>query len=187
MKDKTIAIVISFNGGNKTLETIERLRLIVSQVLVVDNGSENVSINLINGLVHDNVKVTYLGDNHGIGYALNVGAKYALENGFEWILTMDQDSLVNPDFIKAMENFISNNPDVRSLAPSVRLTSTGALLSKRIELMYAITSGHLFRTNIFNEIGFYNQDLFIVVVDFDFCLRLKSKLINTYLNKLIKK
>ena len=41
---------------------------------------------------HPKVELAGDGTNQGIGTALNAAWTYAVQNGFDWLLTMDQDS-----------------------------------------------------------------------------------------------
>lgn len=94
--NKIYAVVVSYNGLNSILESVERLQKYVSTVCIVDNGSNKETIELLNELEHQytNVKVIKLYENMGIGFALNIGIREARIANAEWLLTMDQDSII---------------------------------------------------------------------------------------------
>ena len=53
----------------------------------------------------DTKKIKYikLHENKGIAYALNKGAKEAIAQGFDWLLTLDQDSQITKEIIEHIE------------------------------------------------------------------------------------
>lgn len=176
-----LAVVVAFEGEGKIVNTVKKLKECGLKILIVDNGSGQATQEILKNLDCGEVKVKYLRENFGIGYALNVGVRYATDNGFKWILTMDQDSLVKWDLMSAYGGFIKANPSVNSIVPSIVINgeSTNYLTPKEVE--YAITSGHLLKVELFEKIGFYNEKLFIDGVDFDFCLRLRRAGERTYI------
>jgi rhamnosyltransferase len=174
IKDNLLAIVVSFNCNEGINETVSRLCAHVSQVLIVDNGSVSSSLMLLNKLSFKNLKIIELRENFGIGYALNIGVRHARENGFPWILTMDQDTIIDEAFVNSMRICIERFPEVQSLAPVVVLNDVKKAIMTDAEVMCVITSGHVVSTSVFERVGLYNEELFIDCVDFDFCLRLRN-------------
>lgn len=172
---KVVAIIVSFNGGEKTLRTIGALLPQVDYIHVVDNGSEFLSLKFLDNIKpNQRISITKLKVNKGIGAALNEGVSKAKQLGYSWILTMDQDSLAAPDMVACMINAAEKNDGMRCLSPN--LTIHGEVVSslKSGSVSYAITSGNLVNIEIYNQIGNYNEDLFIDCVDFDFSLRLRK-------------
>jgi rhamnosyltransferase len=179
-QNEIIAVVVSFNGGLKTIAAVKKLSNLLPRVLVVDNGSFREDIELIVALENDNIVLIELGNNYGIGYALNIGVEYAVRNGYKWLVTMDQDSIVDDDFIWSFIKFQRENQAVISMVPNIKLNINDKYRSKNEEVEYAITSGHVVSVSIFDRVGYYNESLFIDGVDFDFCLRLGQHKIKTY-------
>jgi len=172
--EEILAVVVSFNGGSKTVETVNALRGQVGHVHVVDNGSEASSVSLLAGLEkHPQVTVSLLGENQGIGRALNLGIDEAQRRGARWLLTMDQDSVADRGMVGALRRFAEANPDAACLTPSTRVNNA-SLGSREGEVAYAITSGNLVKLDVFDRIGLYDEDMFIDCVDFDFCLRVRG-------------
>lgn len=168
-----LAVVISYNGLQKIRKTVEALRNQVGQVHIVDNGSDKESLAVLASLEREaGVTVERLGENRGVGYALNRGVQRAREVGCTWLLTMDQDSVVDSSFIAAYQAALEEQPELVSLAPR----STSRTRKKDTAdgiIKYAITSGNLVRLSLFDQIGLYDEGFFIDDIDFDFCLRLR--------------
>jgi len=86
-----VAIVIPVRDPGRSFESLlERLVEMVParRVLVVDDGSEGVDWGLIRA---KGLNVVRHGSNQGKGAALKSGFRWALENGFEAVVTLDAD------------------------------------------------------------------------------------------------
>lgn len=181
--DLICSVTVTYNPDNALIEQLEILKDCVDQMLIVDNGSLNISY------IEDikmkykpcNLEVISNKKNLGIAAALNIGAKYALENGFRWILTMDQDSIPTKDMIKKMVDLYY------SLSEKEREIIMG-IFPKYIEKTFynekdfqiengweyvitGITSGNLLKCIAFDKIGYFDEKLFIDYVDNEFFLR----------------
>jgi len=180
-QDEIMAVVVSFNGGQKTLRTIDALIGQVDHVHVVDNSSAPESVSILEKITcKTNVSVSWLPENKGIGHALNIGIRMAHKRGYRWLLTMDQDSIAHAAMIQAFINLVDKNSSMVCLAPQYSEYSLNATEDVRL-VDYAITSGNLVRMDVFDRAGLYNEELFIDGVDFDFSLRVRSAGLNIYL------
>jgi rhamnosyltransferase len=168
-----LAIVVSFNGLARTRSTVAALRGQVGQVHIVDNGSRAESLATLDALEQEGgVTVERLSTNRGVGYALNRGVQFARERGFSWVLTMDQDSTVDGDMMEGYRRAIARDPARVMLAPAI--VGAPRIEADDAEIEYAITSGNLVRVSLFDEVGPYDESLFIDGVDFDFSLRVRK-------------
>lgn len=169
-----LAIIVSYNGSAHLRESVEALAPQVGRILIVDNGSRSETLDVLDVLeTAPDVSVIRLGMNRGIGHALNVGASRAREWGHTWLLTMDQDSVVQPGMLTAFAAALAAHPEAACLAP--RLMDTPRRGDADVhEIEVAITSGNLVRVDIVEAIGGYDEMLFIDGVDFDFSLRLRT-------------
>lgn len=168
-----LAVVVSYNGLEKTARTVRALLGQVGGVHIVDNGSGVASLRILDSISGEpGVSIELLGANRGVGYALNRGLQRARETSCDWLLTMDQDSTVAPNMIAAYGDAIENNPELVCLAPRI-LERTRKKDNATGIISYAITSGNLVRTSIFDQIGSYDEDFFIDCIDFDFSLRVR--------------
>jgi rhamnosyltransferase len=170
-----LAVVVSYNGGKKTVETVRHLRAQVSHVHVVDNGSSEPSRQLLEDLAREGLIVTtFLGENRGIAAALNVGVEAARANAHEWLLTMDQDSTIAPGFIAAYVEELAARPDASCLVPNVLTHGVDAAADEG-PVEFAITSGTLLRNAVCDSVGKFEEPLFIDGVDIDYCLRMRLR------------
>lgn len=169
-----MAVVVSYNGIATIQDTVRALVGQVGHVYVVDNGSSEETKNILTRLEKKkHISAIYLADNFGIGVALNIGIEAARERGYRWLLTMDQDSLADEHMVDAYCAAINQDPNVVCLSPTIVERRSSTTNEPVWRVTYAITSGNLVRTDVFGEIGGYDEGFFIDCIDFDFSLRLR--------------
>jgi len=177
------AVVISFCGGRAIALTIAALRDQVERIVVVDNGSDDETLRLLRELRQERtIDLLELGENRGLGCALNAGARFAKNNNARWILTMDQDSIADPEMVKTMLDFaeVSKDKKVISLSPTLAINNGNSADSITRKVRTAITSGNMLKLEVFDIVGPFREDYFIDAVDFEFCLRLRKYGIDVY-------
>jgi rhamnosyltransferase len=183
---KTLAAVVTYNPDSSLEAHLRALREQANDVLVVDNGSAN--IDWINGVAAACRCFVLRNDiNEGIAKALNQAAEFSIKHGYHWLATFDQDSLAPDGLIPGLVDVFSRHvlqaPVAVVCARHVdRQTRTHYHVPQHVLedsddwrlLRVAITSGSLFATSVFTEIGFFDQKLFIDFVDHDFCIRCRQ-------------
>ena len=99
--------VIPFYNEKKFLRSVVVSALkFVDKVFAVDDGSYDDSYSEISGL--KGVEIISLGKNYGKGYALQTGFNEAVNQNFDFIITLDGDNQHDPGFIP---DFISGLKD----------------------------------------------------------------------------
>lgn len=185
---KVAAIIVSYNPDNNLFDSVNLLINQVNKIIIVDNGSKDEKIKNINSISNidkEKIQVIFNKENLGIATALNIGVKEALDQDYKWILTMDQDSKASINMIEKMfEVYKGISEDERkeilSIFPNFvdeRIQSIEENSDmKAYEYVDAdITSGNLLKAEVFDKIGFFDDSLFIDLVDTDFCMRLNEK------------
>jgi len=170
-----LAVVVSYNGGDAIAPTVSALRSQGVRVHIVDNGSDAPTLAALDALAQDaGVSVELLGRNLGVGHALNRGVVKARALGATWLLTMDQDSLVDSGLVAAYARAAARHPGGVCFAPTIDDSHHGEN-DRDASVPYAITSGSVVRLSAFDEIGGYDEGFFIDCIDFDFSLRLRRR------------
>lgn len=180
------AVVVTYHPGGALLEQLRRILSQVPSVIVVDNGSEGPSAQVVEAAGNlAGIHLIRNGKNLGIATALNIGIRQALQAGAQWIATFDQDSAIPDHFFQDLLRAYNACPardKVGLVAPGQ--WSTGAISptppANPSEPLFsfvpaAITSGSLIRAGVFDAVGFYDDALFIDYVDVDFCLRMQKR------------
>ena len=166
-KEDICAVIVSFNPEKLIINNIRALQPQVSKCVVVDNGSKETGVLETIKQFHE-VVIIELGENKGIAAALNVGLRYCASNGYKLILTMDQDTVLEEDAVDELLKPINEG----------KADSTGINWDKQATedsfVDYLITSGNLLIVESAEEIGGFDEALFIDSVDFDICLRLRE-------------
>ena len=185
MMCKVEAIIVSYNPDSNLFDSINLLLNQVEKVIIVDNGSKEKYVKYIKSINEDKIEIILNKENLGIATALNIGVRKALENGYEWILTMDQDSKASPDMVKKMFNVYNSinreeRKDILSIFPNfvderIQSIEENSNMNSYEYVDADITSGNLLRKEVFEKVGFFDDSLFIDLVDTDFCMRLNEK------------
>lgn len=178
---KVASVIVTFNPDipqfRRVLDSVSDQ---VSNIKVIDNGSANIKDirNLID--YYADVELIPLNENFGIAKAQNVGFQELESLAYDWVLTLDQDTVIPTDYI---ERLIINTDlkdaaiitgayiDVKwneSEINSIRVKRKPAIQSISEE----ISSGNLVLVRAWREIGCFDEQLFIDYVDFDFDYRL---------------
>jgi rhamnosyltransferase len=173
--DEILAVVVSYNGRGKTVRTVEALLGHVGRVLVIDNGSEADSTELLETMAsRSDLSMRFLGRNCGIGFALNCAIRFARDRGYRWLLTMDQDSVIDRTMVDEFKAALRRNPAWACLTPTLMLEGRASDRGGDQAVDYAITSGNLVRVDVFDRIGWYDEGMFVDQLDFDFSLRVRT-------------
>ena len=98
---KLAGIVVWYNPTEKEKKSIFSYLSCLEKLYIFDNSNNRNDIT-------KNLKIEYIykGENAGIAKALNVGARKAIEEGYKWLLTLDQDSKITESIINQMKQFL---------------------------------------------------------------------------------
>lgn len=176
--DISAGIVIFNPDINRLKENISAVIVQCAHVYLVDNGSNNIDEvkKLLNQYNHSKVSVLCNMENQGIAKALNQLASEAQKGGFDWILTLDQDSVVPSNIIEEFEKY-TNNLNTGMLCPVICDRNKGVVVEAKDnykEIDECITSGSLLNIKAWRKIGGFDESMFIDGVDFDICYRLRK-------------
>jgi GT2 family glycosyltransferase len=122
IKDSSVAIILlNWNGLDYTKACIDSLMEISYnhyQVIVVDNGSTDGSLEKLKVLFP---KVVFLMSPVNLGFTggNNLGISYALEHGFRFILLLNNDTLVEKEFLEPLVSHLSGSPSVAAVQPLI--------------------------------------------------------------------
>lgn len=173
-KEKICAVIVTYHCTEILVQNVEALLNQVGHILIVDNNSDEKSKMLISSLIKQHVIVSAIfnNTNHGVAFALNQGLDWAFSNGYNLLLTMDQDAIMDDRAVRFMLDTINGDEKIVSVGPSRKKIKK----SNRIEkVSYLITAGNLIRVDKLKEIKGYDTGLFIDCVDFDVSLSLRDR------------
>lgn len=182
---KVLATVITYNPDDSLPRLLAALAQ-QSDVMVIDNGSSSVGwIGEVAAMTGS--RLVSNGANLGVACALSQAARIAIEQGYEWLATFDQDSMCPPGALAGLLDLCDRHPErdrIGVLAMSHRDRATGRDYHHPLDILVdggewrtlrsTITSGSLVRASLFPQIGFFDDALFIDAVDHEFCLRVRK-------------
>jgi rhamnosyltransferase len=173
--EKLMGVVITYYPNETIKENIDSYLSFIDELVIVDNtpgDSDLLKKLFLTNPDHPSVSILFNGENRGIASALNQGVELARQKKYDWVLTMDQDSrFTGPLFFEEFGKF--KDHDLAVFAPG-NTASNNYQADKKKPVRYpqiVMTSGSILNLSIWEEIGRFNESLFIDEVDHDYCLR----------------
>jgi rhamnosyltransferase len=190
-----LGLVVTFDPPESFLSNLHLLLAQLDFVLVIDNRSAAETRRKLESEVKGRpakLKIVFNDENLGLGGALNQGFQWALMNGYQAVMTFDQDSRPAQGMIERLWQTYASHPEreqVAVVAPSVVDGVSGEriaylrrhrhFLIERVpcredrleEVLYVITSGSLNILSAYSRLGGFREDFFIDYVDTEYCLR----------------
>lgn len=195
---QTYAILLNWNGYALTRDCIHSLQTVTTaglHLVVVDNGSSDGSVAKLRA-AFPNITVLESEINLGFAGGVNLGMRHALAAGADYILLLNNDTVVAADFL---DQLLAQARPRTILAPAIyyfdepdRVWSVGGGFS---DLLLEMTGNHgrhlelrdqplarqfltgcamLLPRSIVDEVGFFDERFFMYYEDQDFCLRARQ-------------
>jgi len=117
MHHKVFIIILNWNNWPDVLECLESLKdndYPNYQVVIVDNGSK-----IRPELPSSDIKIIYNQENLGFSGGNNVGIKYALENNADYVLLLNDDTVVSRDFLSKLVEIGESNENIGLIGPKI--------------------------------------------------------------------
>lgn len=180
----SVAVVVSlYNPGPEIVERTVRWSQEIGPVCVVDDASTDASAaEILSELAGHGVTVMVNPHNSGIAHTLNVGVQRVTEDHHpQWILTMDQDSDIVGDHVGLASMTLASctSPErVGMLCPRWIGESQLPVFRARsgeLEVREPFQSGMLLNIRMIEDVGQFDESLFIDTVDTDYVGRARMK------------
>ena len=125
MKHVVISL-LNFNGKKNTLECLESLKNVKRDnfkltIVVVDNASTDASPSVISNLKSQISNLKFIKNANNLGFAggNNVAIKYALENGANYVLILNNDTYVDKNFLEELLKASEKDEKIGILVPKI--------------------------------------------------------------------
>lgn len=198
------AIIVLFEpetiGIQKIVSNIKSYCEYCNKIYIIDN-SENlhkqIAENIYNCVYISNKNIG------GIAKAQNIGCQQAFNDGFQWVLTMDQDSFFDREqiqnYISQAEKYIKKDKNIVLLGPKIKNLNETIFWTKQIRFKILsplkrkilgkkytpkfipdieekdrlISSGNILNLYAWKDVNGFDEFLFIDQVDYDLCHKIK--------------
>jgi GT2 family glycosyltransferase len=203
MLKNVYVIVLNWNGKEDTLACLESLRKTDYgnyKVVLVDNGSEDDSVYAVREKFPE-VEIVETGKNLGFAGGNNVGIEYAMKAGADYIYLINNDTAVEPGYLKALVEAAEADPRVGLAGSKIcyfsepdRIWFAGGTINwlcnrgqhigldeldkgqydEMREVGYLTGCSLLIRREAVERVGVLSDDYFLYYEDCDYSLRIKN-------------
>jgi GT2 family glycosyltransferase len=197
-------VVLNWNGRDDTLACLASLRALEWKhvtTIVVDNGSTDGTPAEVR-CRYPEVEVIECGRNLGFAEGNNVGIRRALELGLDYVLLLNNDTIVESDALTVLVREAERRPDAGALCPIIYYDESEGLIwyagakfdprrgrNRRhtgyrerdagryrevSEVTHATGAAVLVPRRMIEEVGLLDPALFLQVEDVDWTLRMRA-------------
>ena len=156
---KVAIILVNWNGyelSKACLESLKQLQYSNFQTVLVDNGSIDKSGEKLKSEFPEITLLTSV-ENIGFTGGNNLGIQWALDHDFGHVLLLNNDTLVDPNFLNPLVSFLEKNPDYGAVQPKImleaerdKLWNAGGGYFKWLEMTWSIGIGKI-------DVGQFNK------------------------------
>lgn len=181
-------IIVNWNGGEvfrNCLNSLKKLKYRDYELIIVDNGSTDGT-----------QKLATIQNNKNLGFAVGNNQGYQKARG-KYIWLLNNDTLVKPETLTKLVEYLDNNPEVAVIQPKIRimdkpelLDNAGSFLTKsgflehwgylqrdgseydKIRDIFSAKGACLFaRKSVVDQVGLFDSDFGSYFEETDFCWR----------------
>ncbi len=198
---KVVIVVLTWNGRDLTMDCLRSLEAVATpdlRVMVVDNASSDGTVETIRARYGDRVDILVNASNLGYAGGNNAGIRRAVDAGASFVLLLNNDTTVAPDFVDALLTPMMEEPRIGITAPKIyyatpptRIWYAGGEVSmwkgtaRHIgireedrgqfdtphDVAYATGCALLARRDVFERVGLLDESYKAYFEDTDFCMR----------------
>lgn len=195
-----VGIVISnYNGWQDTVQCLESLQKQTYrdfEIILLDDASTNDSVQQLQKHLTENTVFLPQEANSGFAAVNNVGMRRALADGCDWVLLLNNDTVVAPDFLEMLlretpagavscpKMLFLDPPDEIWFAGGELDRATGKVkhlgghekdgpaFAEKKQVSFITFCCVLLPRQVVEEVGFLDETLFMYCEDVDYCIRL---------------
>jgi len=194
---KLAVVIPNWNGAHDLRVCLESLRAqtLKAHVIVVDNGSTDNSVALIEE-EYPEVELIRHTQNKGYAGGVNPGFKRALELNMDYVAPLNNDAVADKNWLKFLADYLDAHAEAGIAAAKLtsvdgsHLDSTGDLYTiwglpyprgrgeadidkydRQTNILGASGGSSLYRVRMLREIGLLDEDFFAYYEDVDISLR----------------
>ncbi len=164
---KLQAILVLYHPGEKDIQNMNALLDCreIDFVTIYDNSEESNESLISTSREKETYSYIPYMENKGIAKALKDGMIYAIENHFDFVLTLDQDSIFPFSQIDEIKKRLEAKKEYGIISLNYNHRYADAKEEMRVKTI--ITSGNFINVEQYKKIEGFHEELFIDYVDFD--------------------
>lgn len=197
MDKKVAVIVVNYNGMKHMPDLFDSLKLTkypadLWKLVFVDNNSSDESLAYAKERMPF-AKFIENTENLGFTGGNNCGANWAIENDYDYIFLLNQDTIVTPDWLNILVETMESDPTIACLQPKIllhpeidKINTAGNRISylgfgystlngekdegqiKHLaEINYCSGAGVMTRVKLIEKIGLFDNEMFFDLEDLD--------------------
>ena len=204
LSNRIAVILVNWNSYDFTKDCIESLQKATYPhftTIVVDNDSKDGSGKRLQE-EYPGIVVLFSPDNKGFTGGNNIGIRYAIENGFDYAMLLNNDTFVEPNFLEPLIAHLQQHPKTGAVQPRIHFNHDRTLLwNGGNKFNYFIgwpsTSGEnqqpqphhlqekkmswitgcafMVRVSVLKETGLLAENMFMYMEDVDLSFRIRQK------------
>jgi GT2 family glycosyltransferase len=200
-KDKTAVLILHFGEASLTHDCLSSVQSAgldhgLDRIFIVDN-SESQDFMPARDLMDGSVEILKSGKNLGYAGGMNLGIRKGLDRGYDFILLLNNDTIVTRGCISKLKEFLKSQETVGIVSPLIlynqnrkKIWSTGSdfypLLGKTKDPFHnqplvnfpkdrKVDSvpgcAMMVKSEVFQAVGLFDESYFAYFEDVDFCYR----------------
>ena len=196
-------VIPTYNRANDLIDcltSLEEAGIQTTQIIIIDNHSQDNTVEKVTQYF-PKTKLFLLHDNLGAAKASNIGFKYAVDQDAAYILRLDSDTIVAPNFSKSLLEAASSDSNFGVIGPKIYYFDKPELIwyagmdaqplilgayhgfrdqqdsfenDQFREVDYVWGAAMLIKKEVLQQTGGFDTDFFIYQEEIDFCRRVKN-------------
>jgi GT2 family glycosyltransferase len=121
---KVTIVILNWNNASDTIECLDSISGLIYtnySILIVDNGSQDNSVSRIREK-YPEIDLLDLPKNIGYAEGNNLGIKQGLLDGCDYVLVLNNDTLVAPDMLNWLVELAESRPEIGMVGPMMYCT-----------------------------------------------------------------
>lgn len=201
--EKVAFVILNYNNSQDTVECIESVQKIDYknfEIILIDNDSTDDSVDILSSKFPE-ITLIQTGINLGYAGGNNVGIKKAIDSKADYICVLNNDVVVDTNFLTILIDSIKKNPDIGIIGPRICeysqptiIQSTGATINLNrgtldiingncedssipfslLDCDYIGGACMLFSKDLIANIGYIPEDYFLFYEETEWCLKAKK-------------
>lgn len=200
MSQKASIIILNWNGLEDTIECLDSLKKITYpdyEVVVVDNASSGDDVRVLRERYGSSITVIANDRNYGFSEGNNIGMRHAMNTGVEYLVLLNNDTVVDPEFLSELVRHAQDIPKAGILAGKIyyyyspaRLQSVGGYFNwlfgtireygdredrgqsdRVVDRDFVYANGMLIRRQVVEAISYLDTTFFFGIEEYDYSTR----------------